>query len=55
MVPAQTALSKTAAASRTRFAAIETVHGAAGSTIDGSPSITGRPRRKAPISKSRQR
>ena len=35
MVPAQTALRKTAAASRTRFAAIEMVHGAAGSTIDG--------------------
>jgi hypothetical protein len=36
MVPAQTPLRKTAAASRTRFAAIEMVHGAAGSTIDGA-------------------
>jgi hypothetical protein len=35
MVPAQTPLRKTAAVSRTRFAAIEMVHGAAGSTIDG--------------------
>ncbi len=36
MLPAQTPLSKTAAAPRTRFAAIEIVHGAAGSTMDGS-------------------
>lgn len=35
MVAAQTPLRKTAAAVRTRFAAIEIVHGAAGSTIDG--------------------
>jgi hypothetical protein len=35
MVPAQTALLKTAAATRTRFAAIEMVHGAAGSTVTG--------------------
>ena len=36
MLPAQTPLRKTAAAAgRTRFAAIEIVHGAAGSTIDG--------------------
>jgi hypothetical protein len=35
MVPAQTPLRRTAAASRTRFAAIEMVHGAAGSTMDG--------------------
>lgn len=35
MVPAQTALRKTAATPRTRLAAIEMVHGAAGSTIDG--------------------
>lgn len=35
MVPAQTPLNKTAAAARTRLAAIEMVHGAAGSTIDG--------------------
>ena len=35
MVPAQTPLRKTAAIPRTRFAAIEIVHGAAGSTIDG--------------------
>jgi hypothetical protein len=47
MVPAQTPLRKTAAAVRTRFAAIEIVHGAAGSTIDGmskhywSPAKTG--------------
>jgi hypothetical protein len=36
MVAAQTPLHKTAAATRTRFAAIEIVHGAAGSTIDGN-------------------
>jgi hypothetical protein len=36
MLPAQTPLRKTAAAPRTRFAAIEIVHGAAGSTIDGN-------------------
>lgn len=36
MVPAQTPLRKTMAAPRTRLAAIEMVHGAAGSTIDGS-------------------
>ncbi len=36
MVPAQTPLRKTAAAGRTRFAAIEIVHGAAGSTLDGT-------------------
>ena len=47
MVPAQTPLRKTAAVSRTRFAAIEMVHGAAGSTIEGaakhywSPEKTG--------------
>ena len=47
MVPAQTPLRRTAAAPRTRFAAIEMVHGAAGSTIDGaakhywSPAKTG--------------
>src|SRR5258707_1222553 len=35
MVPAQTPLRKTAAAARTRFTAIEMVHGAAGSTQDG--------------------
>src|SRR5580693_8859213 len=35
MVPAQTPLRKTEAAPRTRLAAIEIVHGAAGSTIDG--------------------
>jgi hypothetical protein len=35
MVPAQTPLRKTAAASRTRLCAIEMVHGAAGSTVDG--------------------
>lgn len=35
MLPAQTPLRKTAAATRTRFAAIEIVHGAAGSTLDG--------------------
>jgi hypothetical protein len=35
MVPAQTPLFKTAAAPRTRLAAIEMVHGSAGSTIDG--------------------
>src|ERR1700689_2536619 len=36
MLPAQTPLRKTAAGGRTRFAAIEIVHGAAGSTMDGS-------------------
>jgi hypothetical protein len=36
MVPAQTPLRKTAAVGRTRFAAIEIVHGAAGSTMDGT-------------------
>src|ERR1700751_6399589 len=36
MVPAQTPLSKTAAAPRSRLACIEMVHGAAGSTVDGS-------------------
>ncbi len=47
MLPAQTPVRKTAAAGRTRFAAIEMVHGAAGSTIDGaakhywSPEKTG--------------
>ena len=35
MVPAQTPLRKTAATPRTRLAAIEMVHGSAGSTIDG--------------------
>src|SRR5580658_2800058 len=47
MVPAQTPLHKTSAVPRTRLAAIEMVHGAAGSTIDGaekhywSPEKTG--------------
>jgi hypothetical protein len=36
MVPAQTPLSKTAAAPKTRLACIEMVHGAAGSTGEGS-------------------
>jgi hypothetical protein len=36
MLPAQTPLRNTAAAPRTRFAAIEIVHGSAGSTMDGS-------------------
>ena len=36
MVPAQTPLRNTAAAPRTRLACIEMVHGAAGSTQDGS-------------------
>jgi hypothetical protein len=35
MVPARTALAKTAAAGKTRLAAIEMVHGAAGSTVHG--------------------
>ena len=35
MVPAQTPLRNTAAAPRTRLAAIEMVHGSAGSTLDG--------------------
>lgn len=36
MVPAQTPLARTAASPRSRLACIEIVHGAAGSTIDGS-------------------
>jgi hypothetical protein len=36
MVPAQTALRKTAASPKPRLACIEMVHGAAGSTVDGS-------------------
>jgi hypothetical protein len=36
MVPAQTPLSQTAAVPKTRLACIEIVHGAAGSTVDGS-------------------
>lgn len=36
MVPAQTPISKTAASPRPRLACLEMVHGAAGSTIDGS-------------------
>src|SRR6188768_2924455 len=36
MVPAQTRLSKTAAASRSRLACIEVVHGDAGSTTYGT-------------------
>jgi hypothetical protein len=48
MIPARTALAKTAAAGKTRLAAIEMVHGAAGSTQIGlsknlwSPAATGR-------------
>src|SRR5204862_3836978 len=48
MVPARTALAKTAAAGKTRLACIETVHGAAGSTQVGlakhlwSPAAVGR-------------
>ncbi len=47
MIPARTALAKTAAAGKTRLAAIEMVHGAAGSTQVGlaknlwSPATTG--------------
>src|SRR5580704_18821915 len=47
MVPAQTPLNQTAAAPKTRLCAIEMVHGAAGSTVDGrskhywSPSTEG--------------
>jgi hypothetical protein len=47
MVPAQTPLSRTAAAARPRLACIEMVHGAAGSTVEGankhywSPEKTG--------------
>src|SRR5271155_5795138 len=36
MVPAQTPISKTAAAPRPRLCCIEMVHGSAGSTVDGS-------------------
>src|SRR5580658_6630361 len=36
MVPAQTRISKTAAAARSRLCCIEMVHGSAGSTLDGS-------------------
>ena len=48
MVPAQTPLKKTAALSKTRLACIEMVHGAAGSTLEGtnkhywSPAAEGR-------------
>jgi hypothetical protein len=35
MLPAQTPIRKTAAATRTRFCGIEMVHGAAGSTVEG--------------------
>src|SRR5258705_7808839 len=47
MVPAQTPIAKTAAASKPRLACIEIVHGAAGSTLEGteknlwSPAKTG--------------
>jgi hypothetical protein len=43
MVPAQTPLRKTAAASKTRFCGIEMVHGAAAARWRASRSITGRP------------
>jgi hypothetical protein len=55
MVPAQTPLRRTAAAPRTRFAAIEMVHGAAGSTIDGAEKHYWSPAKPAPISRSRRR
>jgi hypothetical protein len=46
MVPAQTPLDKTAASPRTRFCAIEMVHGAAGSTVDGSEKHYWSPQRE---------
>jgi hypothetical protein len=55
MVPAATPLRKTAAAPRTRFAALEMVHGSAGSTGDGtrlhywSPAKEGRDFEVTPI------
>jgi hypothetical protein len=58
MVPAATPLRKTAAASRTRFAALEMVHGSAGSTGDGtrlhywSPAKEGRDFEMTPILRS---
>jgi len=48
MVPAQTPLRKTAAAPRPRLAAIEMVHGAAGSTINGSAKHYWSPAKEGP-------
>ena len=48
MVPAQTPLSKTAAAPRSRLACIEMVHGAAGSTVDGSNKHYWSPAKEGP-------
>ena len=58
MAPAMAATRKTAAAPRTRFAAIEMVHGSAGSTGEGtrrhywSPATTGRDFEMTPILRS---
>jgi len=48
MVPAQTPLSKTAASPRTRLACIEMVHGAAGSTGEGSEKHYWGPAKEGP-------
>ena len=52
MVPAATPLAQTAASPRSRFAAIEIVHGSAGSTVHGTDSNLWTPQRKAAISNS---
>ena len=60
MAPAQTPIRKTAAAPRTRFVALEMVHGSAGSTGDGtrlhywSPETVGRDFEATPILRSLQ-
>lgn len=48
MVPAQTPLRKTAAAPRPRLACIEMVHGAAGSTVDGTEKHYWSPEKEGP-------
>ena len=60
MAPAQTPIRKTAAAPRTRFVALEMVHGSAGSTGDGtrlhywSPETVGRDFEATPILRALQ-
>src|SRR5260370_27283528 len=48
MIPAQTPLGKTAASPKSRFAAIEMVHGAAGSTAFGRSKNYWSPARAGP-------
>lgn len=48
MAPAQTPVAQTAAAPRTRLACIEMVHGAAGSTLDGSNKHYWSPQKEGP-------